>query len=109
MFDCVLPTRSGRTAQAWVRSGFVNIRNARHAEDPSPLDPPPAAAMSVATTAGPIWHHLTKAREILGSMLLTWHNIHYYQTLMREMREAIREGAFAAFLESFEHAQGQES
>ncbi|MGI9505265.1 MAG: tRNA guanosine(34) transglycosylase Tgt [Geminicoccaceae bacterium] len=107
MFDCVLPTRSGRTAQAWVRSGFINIRNARHAEDPSPLDY--TCGCDVCRDHSRAYlHHLTKAKEMLGSMLLTWHNIHYYQTLMREMREAIREGAFAAFLESFEQAQSQE-
>jgi len=104
MFDCVLPTRSGRTAQAWVRSGFINIRNARHAEDPSPLDPTCDCEVCQNHSRAYL-HHLTKAKEILGSMLLTWHNIHYYQTLMREMRDAIQGGTFAAFQASFEQAQ----
>lgn len=104
MFDCVLPTRSGRTAQAWVRSGFINIRNARFSEDPAPLDP--TCGCDVCRNHSRAYlHHLTKAKEILGSILLTWHNIHYYQTLMREMREAIGNGRFDDFQAEFEHAQ----
>ncbi|MEM7042178.1 MAG: tRNA guanosine(34) transglycosylase Tgt [Pseudomonadota bacterium] len=100
MFDCVLPTRSGRTAQAWIRRGFLNLRNARHAEDPSPLDPT-CTCETCQNHSRAYLHHLTKAKEILGSTLLTWHNLHYYQTLMREMREAIDNGNFASFQESF--------
>jgi len=108
MFDCVLPTRSGRTAQAWIHSGFVNIRNARHAEDTAPLDPTCSCPVCRDHSRAYL-HHLTKAKEILGAMLLTWHNIHYYQMLMREMRDAIHDGTFAAFQESFEQAQSRES
>ncbi|MEZ5932615.1 MAG: tRNA guanosine(34) transglycosylase Tgt [Alphaproteobacteria bacterium] len=108
MFDCVLPTRSGRTAQAWVRSGFVNLRNARHAEDIAPLDPTCGCDVCKAHSRAYL-HHLTKAREILGSMLLTWHNLHYYQTLMSEMRAAIEACRFADFLADFERVQACES
>ncbi|MDH3660864.1 MAG: tRNA guanosine(34) transglycosylase Tgt [Alphaproteobacteria bacterium] len=100
MFDCVLPTRSGRTAQAWVRSGFINMRNAKHAEDPAPLDAT-CACETCRSHSRAYLHHLTKAKEILGAILLTQHNIHYYQTLMREMRQAIESGSFADFQASF--------
>jgi queuine tRNA-ribosyltransferase len=96
MFDCVLPTRSGRTGQAWTREGALNLRNARHAEDPGPLDPqcrcPACTGFSRAYL-----HHLTKAGEILGSMLLTQHNLTYYADLMAGLRAAIREGRIAGF------------
>ncbi|MEM9626688.1 MAG: tRNA guanosine(34) transglycosylase Tgt [Pseudomonadota bacterium] len=104
MFDCVLPTRSGRTAQAWVRGGFLNLRNARHAEDPAPLDPT-CPCETCRSHSRAYLHHLTKAKEILGSILLTWHNIHFYQTLMREMRDAIRAGRFSEFQASFDAAE----
>ena len=91
MFDCVLPTRSGRTGQAFTRAGTLNLRNARHADDPAPLDPecrcPACTGFSRAYL-----HHLTKAGEILGSMLLTQHNLTYYADLMTELRAAIRAG-----------------
>lgn len=106
MFDCVLPTRSGRTAQAWVREGFLNLRNARHAEDPAPLDAT-CSCETCKSHSRAYLHHLIKAKEILGSMLLTWHNIHYYQTLMREMREAIEGGTFTSFQNSFHRDQSQ--
>jgi queuine tRNA-ribosyltransferase len=96
MFDCVLPTRSGRTGQAFTRAGTLNLRNARHADDPAPLDPqcrcPACTGFSRAYL-----HHLTKAGEILGSMLLTRHNLTYYADLMAELRAAIREGRLAEF------------
>jgi queuine tRNA-ribosyltransferase len=96
MFDCVLPTRSGRTAQAFTREGPLNLRNARHAEDPAPLDPecrcPACAGFSRAYL-----HHLTKAGEILASMLLTAHNLTYYADLMAALRAAIAEGRLADF------------
>jgi queuine tRNA-ribosyltransferase len=96
MFDCVLPTRSGRTAQAFTREGPLNLRNARHADDPAPLDPdcrcPACAGFSRAYL-----HHLTKAGEILASMLLTAHNLTYYADLMAALRAAIEEGRLAAF------------
>jgi queuine tRNA-ribosyltransferase len=96
MFDCVLPTRSGRTGQAFTRQGTLNLRNARHAEDPTPLDPecrcPACTGFSRAYL-----HHLTKAGEILASMLLTAHNLTYYADLMRALREAIAKGRLAEF------------
>jgi queuine tRNA-ribosyltransferase len=96
MFDCVLPTRSGRTAQAFTRDGALNLRNARHAEDPMPLDPecrcPACAGFSRAYL-----HHLTKAGEILASMLLTAHNLTYYADLMAALRTAIAEGRLCDF------------
>lgn len=101
MFDCVMPTRSGRTAQAFTRSGTLNLRNARHAEDPGPLDPgckcPACTSYSRAYL-----HHLTKANEMLGAMLLTRHNLTYYQDVMAGMRAAIETGSFAAFVADFE-------
>jgi queuine tRNA-ribosyltransferase len=96
MFDCVLPTRSGRTGQAFTRQGTLNLRNARHADDPAPLDPacrcPACTGFSRAYL-----HHLTKAGEILGSMLLTMHNLTYYADLMAALRAAISEGRLAGF------------
>jgi queuine tRNA-ribosyltransferase len=104
MFDCVLPTRSGRTAQAFTRFGTVNLRNARHAEDPRPLDPD--CRCSACRGYGRAYlHHLVKANEILGAMLLTRHNLTYYQDLMRGMRDAIAAGALAAFVADFERQQ----
>lgn len=93
MFDCVLPTRSGRTARAYTSRGVLNMRNARHAEDLSPLDPDcPCPACQKHSRA--YIHHLIRADEILGPMLLTWHNIQYYQTLMGRLRAAILDGRF---------------
>ena len=97
MFDCVLPTRSGRTGQAFTRAGTLNLRNARHADDPAPLDRqcrcPACTGFSRAYL-----HHLTKAREILASMLLTAHNLTYYADLMADLRAAIGEGRLADFV-----------
>lgn len=96
MFDCVLPTRSGRTAQAFTRRGSLNLRNARHADDPAPLDGecrcPACTGFSRAYL-----HHLVKAGEILAAMLLTAHNLTYYADLMTAMREAIVAGRLAQF------------
>jgi queuine tRNA-ribosyltransferase len=95
LFDCVLPTRSGRTAQAFTRRGTVNLRNARHAADPRPLD----ADCSCPACAGysrAYLHHLVRAGEILAAMLLTAHNLRYYQDLMRRLRTAIAAGTLAA-------------
>ena len=100
MFDCVLPTRSGRTSQAFTRAGPMNLRNARFADDPGPLDA--ACACPACRNYGRAYlHHLVKAKEILGAMLLTWHNLTYYQDLMRDMREAIQAGRFASFRRAF--------
>ncbi len=107
MFDCVLPTRSGRTDQAFTRGGPVNIRNARHAEDPRPLDETLACPASRDYSRAYL-HHLARSKEILGAMLLTWHNLYYYQDLMARMRRAIGEGRFQAFAAEFaaERAKG---
>ena len=96
MFDCVLPTRSGRTGQAFTREGALNLRNARHAEDPAPLD---AQCRCPACTgfSRAYLHHLTKAGEILASMLLTAHNLTYYGDLMQGLREAIAAGRLGEF------------
>lgn len=100
MFDCVLPTRSGRNGQAFTRRGTVNLRNARHALDSRPLDEEcPCPACTQYTRA--YLNHLIKTGEILGMMLISWHNIQYYQTLMQGMRDAIAEGRFEAFREDF--------
>ena len=100
MFDCVMPTRSGRTAQAFTRYGTVNIRNARHREDPRPLvegcDCPLCRNFSRAYI-----HHLQKCNEILGVMLLTWHNIRYYQRLMQGLRTAIETDTLQEFAAKF--------
>ena len=100
MFDCVLPTRSGRTAQAFTRRGTVNIRNARHAEDPRALDPDCACPVCRGHSRAYL-HHLVKAEEMLGAMLLTWHNIHYYQELMGGLRGAIESQSLADFQAGF--------
>ena len=96
MMDCVLPSRSGRTGQAWTRRGQVNIKNARHADDPRPLDE--ACTCPACTGYSRAYlHHVFRAGEMISGMLLTWHNLHYYQELMSDMRAAIAEGRFAAF------------
>ena len=101
MFDCVLPTRSGRNGQAFTWSGPVNIRNAKHAEDQAPLDE--ACGCPVCSTWTRAYlHHLVRAGEMLGAMLMTQHNLHFYQDLMQGMRDAITEGRFAAFQSDFE-------
>ncbi len=104
MFDCVLPTRSGRTDQAFTRGGTLNMRNARHRDDPRPLDD--ACECPACTGHSRAYlHHLVMAKEILGAMLLTWHNLHYYQDLMADMRDAINEGVFDAFTAAFDADQ----
>jgi queuine tRNA-ribosyltransferase len=96
MFDCVLPTRSGRHGQAFTWAGKVNLRNARHADDPSPLDPN-SACPAARDYSRAYLHHLVKAEEYLGAMLLSWANVAFYQELMAAMRAAIAEGRFAAW------------
>jgi queuine tRNA-ribosyltransferase len=96
LFDCVLPTRSGRTAQAWTRRGALNLKNARHADDPRPLDPE-CACPTCTLHSRAYLHHLVRSGEILGAMLLTWHNLAYYQELMAALRAAIERGTLAAF------------
>ena len=99
MFDCVMPTRAGRTAQAFTRHGTMNMRNARFREDNTPLDDKcgcPACKLSRAYI-----HHLIKCNEILGATLLTQHNLWFYQDLMRDIRTAIEQGNFAQFKAEF--------
>ncbi len=100
MMDCVLPSRSGRTGQVFTRRGVVNIKNARHADDPRPLDEN-CTCPACRSYSRAYLHHVFKAREIIQSMLLTWHNLHYYQELMAQMRAAIRAGTFAQFERDF--------
>ncbi len=96
MFDCVLPTRNGRHGMAFTRFGPINLANARHANDPRPLDEE-SAHPAARTYSRAYLHHLTKANEILGAVLLSTINLAYYQTLMAGMREAIASGCFAEF------------
>jgi queuine tRNA-ribosyltransferase len=106
MMDCVLPSRSGRTGQAWTRRGQVNIKNARHMDDPRPLDEnctcPACRGYSRAYL-----HHVFRAQEMISGMLLTWHNLHYYQELMQGLREAIAAGRLAAFVAAFHAARAE--
>ena len=103
MFDCVLPTRSGRHGQAWTWDGALNLKNARFAEDDTPLDPDSACPASRDYSKAYL-HHLVRAGEILGQVLLSWHNVAHFQALTHAMRGAIAEGRFQAFRRSF-HAR----
>ena len=104
MFDCVLPTRSGRTGQGFTRRGPVNIKNARHNSDDRPLDE--ACGCPACTHYSRAYlHHLFKADEVQGLMLLTWHNLQYYQDLMAEMRAHIEAGTFTQFQARFHEMQ----
>ncbi len=107
MFDCVLPTRSGRTGQAFTSRGAVNIRNARHGDDARPLDGACDCAVCTGYSRAYL-NHLNRADEILGAMLMTQHNLHYYQSLMRFMRAAIETGRMTDFAAAFaaEQARG---
>ena len=106
MMDCVLPSRSGRTGQAWTRWGQVNIKNARHQDDPRPLDEDcPCPCCRGYSRA--YLHHVFKAREIIASMLLTWHNLHYFQELMQTLRDSIDGGRLAAFAAVFRDMQAR--
>ncbi|HSB58254.1 MAG TPA: tRNA guanosine(34) transglycosylase Tgt [Methyloceanibacter sp.] len=104
MFDCVMPTRSGRHCQAFTWSGRLNLRNARYADDPSPLDA--ESACPAAQYSRAYLHHLVKSGEVLGAMLLSWANVHFYQELMGRAREAIARGEFAAFAEDVTRRYG---
>jgi queuine tRNA-ribosyltransferase len=106
MFDCVMPTRAGRTGAAFTRFGELNMRNARHASDPRPIDPDCTCPACRDYSRGYI-HHLHKSKEIVGSMLLTWHNLHYYQELMQGLRGAIEAGQFGDFVAKFELDQAR--
>lgn len=100
MFDCVMPSRSGRTGQAFTSHGVLNLRNARHADDETPLDEACDCPACRCYTRGYL-HHLFRCGEILSSMLLTWHNIRFYQNLMSQIRQALENGAFESFYDQF--------
>ncbi len=104
MFDCVLPTRSGRHGQAWTWEGSVNLKNARFAEDDTPLDPTSDCPASSQYSKAYL-HHLVKSEEILSQVLLSWHNIAFFQALTAAMRAAISEGRFTAFIKDFRDRQ----
>lgn len=104
MFDCVMPTRAGRHGTAYTWRGMVNIRNARHKHDPRPLDEASACPASSQYSRAYL-HHLHRCGEYLGAMLLTWHNLAFYQELMAAMRAAIEEGRFEAFRADFKARQ----
>jgi queuine tRNA-ribosyltransferase len=104
MFDCVMPTRSGRTGQGFTHRGTINIRNARHANDTRPLDEKCSCPACTDYTRAYL-HHLFRCEEMLGPMLLTWHNLHYYQQLMADLREAITANRLAAFAAAFAKEQ----
>jgi queuine tRNA-ribosyltransferase len=107
MFDCVMPTRSGRHCQAFTWEGRLNLRNARYADDPAPLDV--ASACPAARYSRAYLHHLVKAGETLGAILLSWANVHFYQELMAQARDAIERGKFAAFAASVRRRYGPSS
>ncbi|KPU84970.1 queuine tRNA-ribosyltransferase [Marinosulfonomonas sp. PRT-SC04] len=106
MFDCVLPSRSGRTGQVFTRNGVLNIKNARHRDDPRPLDEN-CSCPACKNYSRAYLHHVFRSQEIIASMLMTWHNLHYYQELMATMRAAIAAGKFNDFEIAF-HAQRAE-
>ncbi|MFO1176678.1 MAG: tRNA guanosine(34) transglycosylase Tgt [Paracoccaceae bacterium] len=106
MMDCVLPSRSGRTGQAWTRRGQVNIKNARHADDPRPLDEA-CTCPACRSYSRAYLHHVFRAGEIISSMLLTWHNLHYFQELMQGLREAIAAGRLAGFVAEFQRQRAE--
>src|SRR3954463_2681930 len=106
MFDCVMPTRAGRTAQGFTRRGEINLRNARHRDDPRPIDEQ-CACPACRHHSRAYLHHLVRSEEILGAMLLTWHNLHYYQDIMRGLRGAIERGTLSHDIAAFEAEQGR--
>jgi queuine tRNA-ribosyltransferase len=100
MFDCVLPTRSGRNGQAFTWHGPVNLKNARHADDPEPLDST-CSCPACRQFSRAYLHHTVKSGEIIAAMLLTWHNLTFYQNLMAALRSAIWEGSLERFARAF--------
>ncbi len=106
MFDCVLPTRSGRTGRAYTACGSLNIRNARHADDPRPLEAD-CTCPACAGHSRAYLHHLHRVGEMLGGMLLTWHNLHYYQRLMAGLREAVEDDVLDDFVAQFRSLQAR--
>ena len=106
IFDCVLPSRSGRTGQGLTQMGAVNLRNARHKSDPRPLDENCTCPCCQKYSRAYL-HHTIKCNEIIGSMLLTWHNLHYYQVLMAGLREAISQNTLDVFVKNFHANRAQ--
>ncbi|MFQ6552925.1 tRNA guanosine(34) transglycosylase Tgt [Aestuariibius insulae] len=106
MIDCVLPSRSGRTGQAFTRRGVVNIKNARHQDDPRPLDES-CTCPACKSYSRAYLHHVFRAQEMISGMLLTWHNLHYFQEIMSGMRAAIAEGRFDAWEADFHKLRAQ--
>jgi queuine tRNA-ribosyltransferase len=104
MFDCVMPTRAGRTAQGFTSRGEINLRNARHRDDPRPIDEH-CACPACKNHSRAYLHHLIRSEEILGAMLLTWHNLHYYQDIMRGLRGAIEGASLDLWVAGFEREQ----
>ena len=106
MMDCVLPSRSGRTGQVFTRRGVLNIKNARHADDPRPLDEN-CSCPACSNYSRAYLHHVFRAQEMISGMLLTWHNLHYFQDIMQGMRDAIAVGGFAAWEAEFHAGRAQ--
>lgn len=106
MMDCVLPSRSGRTGQVFTRRGVLNIKNARHMDDPRPLDEE-CACPACRSYSRAYLHHVFRAQEMISGMLLTWHNLHYYQDIMAGMRAAIAAGTFEAWQAAFHEGRAQ--
>ena len=106
MFDCVMPSRAGRTAKAFTPRAEINLRNARHRDDPRPLDEN-CACPACKHHSRAYLHHLVRSEEVLGAMLLTWHNLHYYQDIMRGLRTAIETRALGHWIAAFEAEQGK--
>ncbi len=106
MMDCVLPSRSGRTGQAFTRHGVVNIKNARHQDDPRPLDEN-CSCPACSNYSRAYLHHVFRSNEMISGMLLTWHNLHYFQDIMAGMRESIAAGTFDAWQKTFHNMRAQ--
>lgn len=106
MMDCVLPSRSGRTGQVFTRNGVVNIKNARHADDPRPLDEK-CGCPACQNYSRAYLHHVFRSNEMISGMLLTWHNLHYFQDIMQGMRDAIAAGTFEAWEKDFHAGRAQ--
>jgi queuine tRNA-ribosyltransferase len=106
MMDCVLPSRSGRNGQVFTRRGTINIKNARHADDPRPLDEN-CTCPACSNYSRAYLHHVFRSHEMISGMLLTWHNLHYFQDLMQGMRDAISAGQFDAWEADFHAVRAQ--
>ncbi|OIQ33731.1 MAG: tRNA guanosine(34) transglycosylase Tgt [Alphaproteobacteria bacterium MedPE-SWcel] len=106
MMDCVLPSRSGRTGQAFTRHGVVNIKNARHQDDPRPLDEG-CKCPACSNYSRAYLHHVFRSNEMISGMLLTWHNLHYFQDIMAAMRESIAAGTFESWQRNFHDTRAQ--